>query len=298
MTPLLTDVKEAIKGTVFETRDIPRRILLGLGGTPYTAVAVNQAVSLAKRFEGEVTGVVAVDAKRLESVGPVPLGGSHAAEQMRNDRRRVTEEGIRHAVEDFEAACVAEGIAHTLVEKREGDPLETMISLARYHDIMLFGLRSIFEYSIWCENPRDALSRLLSAGVRPIIATPENPRKINKVLVAYSGSMESANTIKRYVQLRLWPAAEAKIVTFGQDELKAQELLADAAAYCRAHDLEVETEHCPGSFKQSLQPLVDAWGADLIAMGNSSRSLLVNRILPGNTIHTIQNSDRTLFLSQ
>jgi nucleotide-binding universal stress UspA family protein len=33
-----------------------KRILLGLGGTPYTMVAIQRAVQLAKRFEAEITG--------------------------------------------------------------------------------------------------------------------------------------------------------------------------------------------------------------------------------------------------
>ncbi|MBN1827898.1 MAG: universal stress protein [Deltaproteobacteria bacterium] len=34
-----------------------KRILLGLGGSPYTSVAIRLAAELAKRFEAGVTGV-------------------------------------------------------------------------------------------------------------------------------------------------------------------------------------------------------------------------------------------------
>ena len=115
-----------------------------------------------------------------------------------------------------------------------------MISLARYHDLMIFGLRSIFEYNVSIvdlsiEEPKDTLARLISAGVRPIIAVSDTFRPIQKVLIAYSGSMESAKTMKRFVQLRLWPDAKLKIVTFQSSEEKARQLLYDASEYCRAH---------------------------------------------------------------
>jgi len=73
---------------------------------------------------------------------------------------------------------------------------------------MIFGLRSIFEYDISFEEPKDTLARLISAGVRPIVAVSDKFRPIQKVLIAYSGSMESAKTMKRFVQLRLWPDAK------------------------------------------------------------------------------------------
>jgi hypothetical protein len=89
-----------------------------------------------------------------------------------------------------------------------------MISLARYHDLMIFGLRSIFEYDISFEEPKDSLARLISAGVRPLIAVSDKFRPIQKVLIAYSGSMESVKTMKLFVQLRLWPYVKLKIVNF------------------------------------------------------------------------------------
>ena len=41
-----------------------KRILLGIGGTPYTSVAIQRAVELAKRFEAEITGVTVLDLDR------------------------------------------------------------------------------------------------------------------------------------------------------------------------------------------------------------------------------------------
>ena len=42
-----------------------KRILLGLGGTQYSTVAIQRAVGLAKRFEAEITGVTIIDPGRL-----------------------------------------------------------------------------------------------------------------------------------------------------------------------------------------------------------------------------------------
>ena len=52
-----------------------KRILLGLGGTPFTDVAIQRVVELAKAHDALITGVTVVDTQQLSQVGPVPLGG-------------------------------------------------------------------------------------------------------------------------------------------------------------------------------------------------------------------------------
>ena len=275
-----------------------KKILLGLGGTPYTRVAIQRAVDVAKRFEAEITGVIVVDVKGLSKVGLVPAGALHAAREMAAQRVRVTKEKIAEAISEFESACAAEGIKYHLKQEEREGPFDLMISLARYHDLMIFGLRSIFEYDISFEEPKDTLARLISAGVRPIVAVSDKFRPIQKVLIAYSGSMESAKTMKRFVQLRLWPDAKLKIVTFQGSEDKAHKLLYDASEYCRAHGFHVESESNPGSPKEFLLPMATLWQADMIVLGNSARSLLLKRVLGETALHIIRNAERPLFLCQ
>jgi hypothetical protein len=49
------------------------------------------------------------------------------------------------------------------------------------------------------------------------------------VLIAYSGSMESAKTMKWFVHLGLWPKAKLRIVTFEHQVDEAEQLVGDAA---------------------------------------------------------------------
>ncbi|MDP1602785.1 MAG: universal stress protein, partial [Legionella sp.] len=144
----------------------------------------------------------------------------------------------------------------------------------------------------------DTLARLIAAGVRPIIAVSNEFRPIQKVLIAYSGSIESAKTMKRFAQLRLWPDIKLKIVTFQSSDDKARHLLCDASEYCRAHGFHVETDSNPGSPKDFLLPMATVWQADMIVMGNSGHNLLVKRILGETALHIIRNADRPLFMCQ
>lgn len=276
-----------------------KKILLGIGGTPCTAVAIQHAVGLAKRFEAEITGVTVLDLERLTTVRLAQEETIPAAMH----RVILTRDRVEEAISAFESACATEGIKYQVKQEENEASFDLMSSLARYHDLMLFGLRSIFEYNVSIvdlsiEEPKDTLARLIAAGVRPIVAVSDTFRPIQKVLIAYSGSMESAKTMKRFVQMRLWPDAKLKIVTFQGSEEKARQLLNDASEYCRAHGYHVEHESNAGPPKDLLLPLATQWQADMIVLGNSAGHLLKKRLLGETALHIIRNADRPLFLCQ
>ncbi len=140
--------------------------------------------------------------------------------------------------------------------------------------------------------------RLVREGVRPIFAVADEVRPIRRALIAYSGSMESAKTMKRFVQLRLWPDLKLRIVTFGDDQESAEGLLSEAAQYCRIHGYDPEIEYLPGSSKSELLLHADAWDADVIVIGSSARRLLRHRLFGETALSVIRDSARPLFLAQ
>lgn len=273
-----------------------KRILVGLGGTEYTVTAINQAVALAMAHDAEVTGVSIIDEGRMTYVGPVPIGGGHYAHELADDRMEKAKERGEWAVQEFTEACRAAGVRHQVL-REVGEPFTLMIDQARYHDLMIFGLRSLFEFDL-VPDPHNALVRLVQAGVRPLLAVSKGFNPVKKVLIAYSGSMESAKAMKRFVQMRLWPEAKLRIVTFEHQSDKAKQLVGDAADYCRAHGFEPEEAFAPDSPKDHLLPYAADWGADLTVVGNSAKNLLLRRIFGETALHVIQKADKPLFLAQ
>ncbi len=70
-----------------------KRILVGLGGTPFTAVATRCATELGDIHQAQLTGVTIVDTNKLDNVGPVPAGADAYAQRMREKKLKVTREG-------------------------------------------------------------------------------------------------------------------------------------------------------------------------------------------------------------
>ena len=65
--------------------------------------------------------------------------------------------------------------------------------------LIVFGLRSLFESDL-VADPHDTLVRLVQSGVRPLLAVSKQVAPIKKVLIACSGSMESAKAMKNFFQ--------------------------------------------------------------------------------------------------
>jgi hypothetical protein len=170
-------------------------------GSTYTPVAIQRAVTLAQTHDAEVTGVTVLDSSRVRCEG-IGLVKAPNREVIRAERMEIARSQILQTVVDFKTACRTANIKHHFVEE-SGDAFTRLVELTRYPDLMVFGLRSVFGYDFLAGDPESLLIRLVSAGVRPLIAVSEKYRSISRVLIAYNGSMESAKAMKRFIQMRL-----------------------------------------------------------------------------------------------
>jgi len=273
-----------------------KRILVGLGSLDYARSATAKAIELAKSHEAELTGVTLFDVDRLDSTGPVPIGAGQLAKELRDSRLDDASAIIRAAEVHFLAECKKAGVRYGL-QHEKGDPMAALVSLTRYHDLVVCGLRSLFEHGV-VDEPPDELAMLVKEGVRPLLAVSDKDVPIRKVLIAYSGSMESAKTMRRFVHLRMWPEAKLRIVTFQQPIERGEARLAKAVEYCHSHGLEPETECIPKPPHDHLLPYAEDWGADLIVLGNSAKNMLLRRILGDTALYVMRNAEIPLFLAQ
>ena len=269
------------------------RILVGLGGTDFTPIAIRYAVEIGAAHHAEIHGVTVTDRRSLFALS---YNSGHDAVQEMTHLHNL-EQRQDHYIESLREECKQADV-RCLINRETGDPFELMMSQSRYHDLMIFGLRSLFEGDVIKTEPSDMLSRLVSRGVRPILAVAKRYRAIRRVLLAYSGSMESAKAIRRFIQLRLWPNVELKIVTFEHELKAAQTLLNDMTTYCRAHGYEPEVEYIPESARQTLLKCAEDWEADEIVVGNSARTLWMKKLFGETAMHAVRHSTIPLFLSQ
>lgn len=275
-----------------------KRILVGLGTSRSAESVVSHAVELAKANGAELLGLAVIDQTRLEWTGPRPIGVGVEAltAELRHDRMEKVADQIAKANELFASKCGEAGVTHRTCE-RTGDPFEIAADLVRYHDLCVFGLNGLFEHDVVPE-PTDSLERLVAAGVRPIIAVSDSYRPIGRVLVAYSGSLESAKTFKHFVQSGLYPDAAVRVIHFGRDTATCQRRLEAVQGYFEAHGRDVETDFVAGDPSHELVPYAQNWGADLIVAGNSAKNLLLRKLFGETALQLLRESPLPLYLAQ
>lgn len=270
-----------------------KRIMLGLSGTPYTAVATQRAVELAQRFDAEVTGVTIIDVERLSRVGPVPIGAGAAARDLASQRIAETRDRVEEAIGAFQEVTEEKGVRARVVREFRA-PLEAFKAHARYHDVSIVGLRGLLDYGV-VPSP-DSIDDLFLRGVRPIVAVSDTFREVNRVLIAYNGSMASAKAMRSFCQLGPWPEAKVAVAHFGRADADADRLLAEAADYCAAHGFEADRIASDRDARDGILREADAWGADLIVLGSMGANP-VRRILGRSVLEIVRQAERPLFLA-
>ena len=98
-----------------------KRILVSLGGTGFSSVAIRRAVELAQLHEAQLTAVTVADIKRLRQVGSVPIGAGAAARDLREHRLQVTWQRVDESIGEFESTCNAAAVRFC-VRREEGIP--------------------------------------------------------------------------------------------------------------------------------------------------------------------------------
>ena len=271
-----------------------KRILVALGATSQTEAAIRLGLEIAVRREAEITGVTLVHAQRTSVDAEPPESGilvrSQFAEAQDVERR------FERCLEEFQHAAEAAGVRHRTV-RETAEPFTKFLDLARFHDLMICGLKKLLRYEFASEKPVDLLLRFMAAGVQPVLSVGESDRPVRKALIAFSGSAESTRAMKRFVQMNLFPGIRHRVVTFGRPE-QADPLAAAAMDYCRAHGCDVEARTIAADPQEALLPEAEAYGADVIVLGNSARKTFMRRMLGDTATHIIAGARSHLFVCQ
>jgi nucleotide-binding universal stress UspA family protein len=273
-----------------------KRILLGLGGTPYTSAEVRHAIELATLHKAELTAVTVCDLARITDVGPVPIGAGAASASLVNFRLESARQAIEQAIAEFQTECDKANVrAHVIREA--GNPFEELVCLWRYHDLTVLAVQSLFEYGV-VHDPKDMLLQILHKGVRPIFAVAKEHRSIKRVLIGYNGSMESAKAMKQYAQWPLFPNTEVRVVCFEISRDKAAPLLRDAQIYLKAHGIIADTDYKAGDAHDVILPYATEWNADMIVLGATARARIFRHVLGDTALRAITASTIPLYMTQ
>jgi nucleotide-binding universal stress UspA family protein len=274
-----------------------KRILLPLEPSPYTDVATEYALLIAKEHEAEITGLAVLDIPGIEkSEGAVPLGGIYYAQQVIAHKQEDAREKIATLLKVFGERCQEAGVSYRLAEE-QGAPVKRIVELSLYYDLVVMGLRTNYRFETK-EGVEKSVEEILDHTITPVLAVPNEFRAIQNVTVAFDGSLPAARALQRFAHLALVPNLNITLLNSNEDKDEADRILDRAAEYLRAYG--ATSLRTRWSSERIYDVLVSSYldTADMIVLGAHGKAGLLEFVMGGLPKKLIEFGKIPLFLGQ
>lgn len=276
-----------------------RKILLPIDPSSYAKTAFQYASIIAKQKNATLEGTAIIDVldviEQAATYLPLPQGidGRHEQEdKLLEDVRKK----VRDELKFFEQACQQNHIKCTL-KTFEGRPDFIIEKESQFSDLIVIGMRNFFHFETE-KNPETSLQKILRHVITPILAVPEKYRPVNKVLMAYDGSMPSMRAIQRFAFMMRESAYEAILLTKSDNEQEAHENFNQLENYLASHGEVTVTR------KWTSQSLIKTFEneflnqVDMVVCGMHSQNFLKSFFVGSFTKYLIDLNKIPVFIGQ
>ncbi len=270
------------------------KILLGLDGSAYAQAAIEYACQLARYHNATITGVAIIDQPGIQaSSGPVPVGAAHYDIQREDQQLEETEEKAKAILDDFARICDDRQI-NAVLHADTGSPFSEIIEESKFHDFIVIGKRTFFEYS--ANETYGTLERILKNGLTPVLAVPDSVREIKKVLVAYDNSVPASKAVHMFLLLNIWNACDITLLTVNDDSETAQGLLDNLGEFFESYGIKPNLATRSGHPDTAVKSYIAENDIDMLVMGAYGRKSVREFFVGSVTQHLIQETTIPLFL--
>ncbi len=277
-----------------------KRILVGLDPDDDTRHATDYAIQMAVHHGAEVTGLAVVDERDIETAAAPELY-MYKAPMVREELSEEARQTARKLIDQFEER-VKDSDVEFADTVEEGVPFERIIEDMKYHDLLVIGREPHFFYHE-PEQRTDTLEKVVTEGVSPVLVVADAFRPVQKVLLAYDGSVPAARAMQQFVQHRPFGTeATLEVVNVrsrGDKSVDESKLLLKLAqSYCSAHGFNVSTASIETHGDTGAQILhhAEEIDADLVVAGAHAMSRVRKWVIGSATEHLLVESDLPLFL--
>ncbi len=280
-----------------------KRILVPLDPSIYSENAFNVAISLAKIYNAEITGLVVLDIPGIEaSTGPLPPGVGFFAKELEHTKIDRAKIHIRNLLSKYKAICDKEGVTFR-ESNAQGSPSKRISEFSNYFDIVITGLRNHFHFET-SDDIENSLDEILDNSPTPIIAVPDIMNKFwnngdtFKVAIAYNGSLSSARAMQRFAQMELPKKVDVTLLISDNDLEKGDAMLNDAEEFLKLHKIDNVKKRVSGKNKIELFNSEFLSEMDIVVLGGHSKISLFDFLTGSLARHLINENKTLLFVSQ
>ncbi len=275
-----------------------KKILVPQDGSSNAQSAVDYALWLAGRFGAGITGLHVVDIVSLEGPFLHDLSGSIGFEPFLNfsaKMRETLEARGKTILSEFDLRCEGTSVPRS-TQLAYGIVAREICEKAQLADLVVIGRRGInekFEYGMLGSTTESVIRK----SPKPVLIVPPVFKEPKRPLLAFDGSQNSCKAMHSAAE---WAKALNLELAVAVVSLRDEEdaLLADARDYLGQYGIKVTYRHVKDEPHLGIERFYKENGHDLIFMGVSHHSKLVEMVLGSTAEYVMRNIDGPLLLER
>ena len=256
-----------------------KKILVAQDGSRNSAAALEYALYLARGFGAGLRGLFVVDTILLEGPFFYDLSASMGIEPVMNvseKMRAVLEERGKAVLQGFEEACSAASVEHETF-MTTGIVAKELCRAAQLADLVVMGRKGDtedFETGLLGSVAEGVLRRCAA----PVFLAPPVFSPVESPLLVYDGSENANDAMRLAAEFVKVMDVGLTVATVGPSK-EADEHLVDAMDYLKSYDIRASFKELEGEPALEIVRYYDENGHDLLFMGATHRSRVVELVL-------------------
>lgn len=274
-----------------------KNILVPQDGSTYSKAALDYSVWLAKKFGAGLKGLFVIDTVALEGPFLHDLSGSLGFEPFLNfsaKMREALEARGSTVIAAFDEACKDSGVKAES-KMTLGIVAGEICEHAKVADLVVMGKRGVnakFDYGLLGSTTESVLRR----SPKPVLIVPEKFIEPKRPLLAYDGSPNASKAMSSAAEWSKTLGLPLTVLTIGAAGEEA--LLSEARNYLAPYNIEAKFVRQEGDAPVAIESYYKDNGHDLIFIGTSHHSRIVEMVMGSTTEHVMRTVEGPVFVER
>jgi len=275
-----------------------KQILIPQDGSDHSSSALDYGIWLARPMEARLIGLYVMDIVTMEGPFFHDLSGSLGFEPYLNfsvKMRELLEARGEDIMEGFAEECDKKKIDHEKIVA-SGVVVREICDKAKVADLVImgrFGINVEFEYGLLGSTTEGVIRKTS----KPVLVVPERFAEPKKPLLAYDGGATAAKAMHSAAELvKTLGLPLTVLAVSGREE--GDRLLSEAKEYLKPYGVEGEYINRKGAPHQEIVACHKEGGHDMLFMGVSHHSRIVEMVLGSTTEHVVRAVQGPIFLER
>ncbi len=274
-----------------------KSILVPLDGSVNGGVALEYGIWLARRFGSGLIGMNVVDIVSLEGPFLHDISGSLGFEPFLNfstKMREVLEAKGNTIIAGFIEECGKAGVQYE-TEIAFGIVPNEICEKAKVADLVVMGRRGVnakFEYGMLGSTTESVIRK----SPKPVLIVPDEFKEPKSPLLAYDGSPSASRAMHCAAE---WAKTlSLPLTVVASSAADDNSLLRETEAYLKPYGISSKFVHLKGDPPVVIEKYYKDNGHDLLFMGRSHHSRIVEMVLGSTTEHVMRSVAGPFFLER